>query len=60
MNLIEKVVPHLIFVAALAPTVLLLVAAAVSLSRPEPALAAPLSIQAAAACEACQGPPPAR
>lgn len=58
MKLLEKLIPHLIFLAALAPTGLLLVAAAISLSRPDPMLVAPLSIQTAAACEPCQSPPP--
>ncbi len=34
MTLIERLIPHLIFIAALLPTVLLLAAAAFSLSHP--------------------------
>jgi hypothetical protein len=58
MNLIDKLTPHLIFLAALVPTLLLLAAAAVSLSQPDPSLADPLPIQTAAACESCQTPAP--
>jgi len=56
MRFIEKLIPHLIFVAALLPTVLLLAAAAVSLSQPDPTLTGPLPIQTAAACESCETP----
>lgn len=59
MNLIEKLIPHLIFVAALLPTVLLLAAAGLSLVQPDPSLALPLPIQAAV-CGPCQTPPPSQ
>lgn len=58
MNLFEKLVPHLILVAALLPTVLLLVAVMVSLARPDPLITDELPIQAAAACESCNAPSP--
>jgi hypothetical protein len=55
MNFIERLVPHLIFVAALVPTFLLLAAAAaVSLSEPTPAIDLPLPVQAALSCDACR------
>jgi hypothetical protein len=40
---------HLLFVALLLPTLVLLAAVAVSLTRPDPTIA----VQAPAACEAC-------
>jgi hypothetical protein len=55
MNLIERLVPHLIFLAALLPTVLLLLAAALSFASPGPLVEYPLTVQTAAACEPCQG-----
>lgn len=58
MNLIERLIPHLIFVAALLPTFFLLAAAAVSLAHPDPTLAVPVPVQAAAACQPCQSAPP--
>ena len=59
MNLIDKdkLIPHLVFVAALLPTVLLIAAAALSLSQPDP-IVLPLPIQAAVACQPCESPPP--
>lgn len=55
MNIIEKLIPHLIFVAALLPTVLLVVAAGISLAHPDPSIAVQvLPLQAAAHCEPCQ------
>lgn len=57
MNLIEKLMPHLIFVAALLPTFLLVAAAAISLAYPE-SLAIPAPVQAALVCAPCQAAPP--
>lgn len=54
MDFIEKLIPHLIFVAALVPTFVLLAAAAVSLAEPGPAIELPLPVQAALSCEPCQ------
>jgi hypothetical protein len=51
MNYLERLVPHLIFVAALVPTFLLLAAAAVTLSEPAPAIGLALPVQAALSCE---------
>jgi hypothetical protein len=56
MDFIEKLIPHLIFAAALLPTLLLLAAAAVSLSNPDPLIAVPLPVQAAT-CWPCQTEP---
>ena len=58
MNLLDKLIPHLIWVAALVPTVLLVVAAAVSLSRPDASIAVPLAVEMAAACQPCRAPVP--
>ncbi len=44
---------HLLFVALLLPTFVLLAAVAVSLTRPDPTLAVQAPVQAVAACEAC-------
>ena len=44
---------HLLFVALLLPTFVLLAALAVSLVRPDPTIADQVSIQTAAVCEAC-------
>ena len=44
---------HLLFVALLLPTFVLLAAVAVSLTRPDPTLAVQTTVQAAAVCEAC-------
>lgn len=44
---------HLLFVALLLPTFVLLAAVAVSLTRPDPTIAAQAPVQAVAACEAC-------
>jgi hypothetical protein len=54
MNLFEKLIPHLVFVAALVPTFLLLAAAAISLANPEPSLGMSLPLQTAATCEPCR------
>ena len=53
MNLLEKLVPHLIFAAALLPTALIAAAAAVSLLATDPSFALRAPVQTAAAC-----PPP--
>lgn len=59
MNLIDKLVPHLIFLAALLPTLLLVAAAAVSLVQPDPSIAIRMvPAQAAEACQPCESPPP--
>ncbi len=44
---------HLLFVALLLPTFVLLAAVAVSLARPDPTIAVQAPAQAATACEAC-------
>jgi hypothetical protein len=44
---------HLVFLALLLPTFILLAAVAVSLVRPDPTVAVPATMQTAAACEAC-------
>ena len=44
---------HLVFVALLLPTFVLLAAVAVSLIRPDPTSAVQAPVQTAAACEAC-------
>jgi hypothetical protein len=44
---------HLLFVALLLPTFVLLAAVAVSLTRPDPTIAAQAPVQTVAACEAC-------
>lgn len=49
---------HLVFVALLLPTFLVLAAAVVSLARPDPSVAVEKPIVAAAACEPCSNPAP--
>ena len=44
---------HLVFVALLLPTFVLLAAVAVSLIRPDPTIAVQAPVQTAAVCEAC-------
>jgi hypothetical protein len=44
---------HLIFVALLIPTFVVIAAAAVSLARPDPSVAVSAPAQIAAACEPC-------
>lgn len=44
---------HLLFVALLLPTFVLLAAVAVSLTRPDPTIAVQAQVQTAPACEAC-------
>ncbi len=44
---------HLLFVALLLPTFVLLTAVAVSLTRPDPTIAVQAPVQAATVCEAC-------
>ena len=44
---------HLLFVALLLPTFVLLAAVAVSLARPDPTIAVQAPIQTATVCEAC-------
>jgi hypothetical protein len=45
---------HLLFVALLIPTFVLLAAVAVSLAHPDASIAAQQPVQTAAACESCQ------
>ena len=47
---------HLVFVALLLPTFVVLAAAVVSLARPEPSVAIEKPIVTAAACEPCPAP----
>ena len=47
---------HLVFVALLLPTFLVLAAAVVSLARPDPSVAVEKPIVTAAACEPCSVP----
>jgi len=44
---------HLLFVALLIPTFILLAAVAVSLARPDPVIAVQPTVQTALACEPC-------
>jgi hypothetical protein len=44
---------HLLFVALLLPTFVLLAAVAVSLARPDPTIAVQAPVQTPAVCEAC-------
>lgn len=44
---------HLLFVALLLPTFVLLAAVAVSLTRPDPTMGVQATLQTVAACEAC-------
>ena len=44
---------HLVFVALLLPTFVLLAAVAVSLMRPDPTIAVQAQVATAAVCEAC-------
>jgi hypothetical protein len=46
---------HLVFVALLLPTFVVLAAAAVSLARPDPSIAGDRPIVTAAVCEPCPG-----
>ena len=46
---------HLVFVALLLPTFVVLAAAIVSLARPDPSVAVEKPIVTAAACEPCRG-----
>ena len=50
---LTSIAEHLLFVALLLPTFVLLAAVAVSLTRPDPTLAVQAPVQAVAACEAC-------
>ena len=51
---LPHVFEHLMFLALMLPTVILLAAAAVSLSRPDPSVAVPAPVHTAMACEPCQ------
>ena len=53
MNLIDRLIPHLIFAAAMLPTLLLVAAAAVSLASSDFSLVLPAPVQAAVSCEPC-------
>lgn len=44
---------HLLFVALLLPTFVLLAAVAISLTRPDPTIAVQAQVQTATACEPC-------
>jgi hypothetical protein len=44
---------HLVFIALLIPTFIVIAAAAVSLAPPDPSVAVPASVQTVAVCEAC-------
>ena len=52
----KSITEHLIFVALLLPTILVLVAALVSLASPEPTFEGDKPIVTAAACETCGRP----
>lgn len=58
MNFIDKLMPHLIFAAAVLPTVLIAAAAAVSLLCADPSFALRAPAQAAAACRPWQNAAP--
>jgi len=51
---LTHVFEHLMFLALMLPTFILLAAAAVSLARPDPSVAVPLPVQTAMACAPCQ------
>jgi hypothetical protein len=51
----KSITEHLVFVALLLPTFLVLAAAIVSLATPEPTVSADRPIVTAAACETCRG-----
>lgn len=53
MNLIDRLIPLLIFAAAMLPTVLVVVAAVLSLAQLDPALVLPVPVQQAVTCEPC-------
>jgi hypothetical protein len=53
MNLFERLLPHLVFLAALMPTLVLLVAGLVSVAFPDPVPHAPVPA-AMSACLACE------
>jgi hypothetical protein len=60
MNLIDRLIPLLIFAAAMVPTVLLVAAVAVlSLAQLDPSLVLPVPVQEAVSCEPCSAQPPA-
>ena len=59
MNLIDRLIPVLIFAAAMLPTVLLVLAAAVvGLAQVDPALVLPAPVEQAVSCEPCAAQPP--
>ena len=52
---VTGITEHLLFLALLLPTFILLAAVAVSLAQPDPSVANPVApVQTAAACEPCQ------
>ena len=51
----KSITEHLVFVALLLPTFLVLAAAIVSLVSPEPSMAVEKPMITAAACETCRG-----
>jgi hypothetical protein len=51
----KSITEHLVFVALLLPTILVLVAAIVSLASPEPTFEGDRPMVTAAACETCRG-----
>lgn len=50
---LTSITEHLLFVALLLPTFVLLAAVAVSLTRPDPTIGLQAPMQTAAVCEAC-------
>jgi hypothetical protein len=59
MNLIDRLSPVLIFAAAMLPTVLLVLAAAVAgLAQVDPSLVLPAPVEQAVTCEPCAAQPP--
>jgi len=51
---VTGITEHLLFLALLLPTFILLAAVAVSLAQPDPSVAIPAPVQTAAACEPCR------
>lgn len=59
MNLIDRLSPTLIFAAAMLPTALLVLAAAVAgLAQVDPSLVLPAPVQQVVTCEPCAAQPP--
>ena len=51
---VTGITEHLLFLALLLPTFILLAAVAVSLAQPDPSVGVQAPVQTAAACEPCQ------